>query len=76
MDSVELAEEITKLNLNPEHTNTNHDQKLVNFFYHLQRSGKLNLTEVKTMTESLSGDYSEEMRKQIDDIAYFVSLIR
>jgi len=71
----ELINEISKLNLNKDYTNPNHDKKLVNFFYNLQKSNELDLVEVRKATEILTNEYGEKMQENIQNIAYFMSLI-
>jgi len=76
MDERKLADEIRKLNLNPESTNTNHDTKLVNFFYNLKQSEGINLNTVILACEILkSENYREKITKEIESVAYYISLI-
>ncbi len=71
----ELINEISKLNLNKDYTNPNHDKKLVNFFYNLQKSNEIDLVEVRKATDILTNEYGEKMQEHIQDIAYFISLL-
>ncbi|TAK26610.1 MAG: hypothetical protein EPO37_01460 [Nitrosarchaeum sp.] len=71
----QLLDEIRKLNLNEKYINPNHDTKLVNFFYNLQKSNELDLIEVRKALEVLTNEFSEDMKENIGSIAYFVSLI-
>jgi len=71
----QLVDEISKLNLNKDYTNPNHDKKLVNFFYNLQKSNELDMVEVGKTTDILTNEYGEKMRENIQDIAYFISLL-
>jgi len=75
MDYKQLIDEIRKLNLNKDYTNPNHDKKLVNFFYNLQKSNELDMVEVKKTTDILTNEYGKGMRITIQDIAYFISLL-
>jgi len=72
----QLIDEISKLNLNRDYTNPNHDTKLVNFFYNLQRSYELDMVEVRKSSEILTNEYGEKMRGNIENIAYFMSLLK
>ncbi len=76
MSYSEIVEGLGKLNLNRDAPNPNHHTKMVNFFYDLHKSGKLNLTEVRKAREILTNDYSKDMKEDIESIAYYVSLIR
>jgi len=71
----QLVDEISKLNLNKDYTNPNHDKKLVNFFYNLQKSNELDMVEVRKTTDILTNTYGKGMRITIQDIAYFISLL-
>jgi len=71
----QLVDGISKLNLNKEYTNLNHDTKLVNFFYNLQKSNELDMVEVRKTTDILTNEYGEKMRDHIQNIAYFISLL-
>jgi len=75
VDYEKLVYEISRLNLNREYSNTNHDTKLVNFFYDLHRSNELDLDEVGKAIDALTNEYGEKMRENIQDIAYFISLL-
>ncbi len=76
MDYKQLVDEIRKLNLNKDYTNPNHDTKLVNFFYELKKSNELDMVEVVKTTDVLTNEYGEGMRITIQDIAYFISLLK
>jgi len=76
MNYQEIIDEIGKLNLNPDHPNPNHHTKLVNFFYKLHISNQLDLTEVRKANDILTNIYGKSVQSDIDNIAYFVSLIR
>jgi len=75
VDYQQLIDEISKLTLNKEYTNPNHDTKLVNFFYNLKKSNELDMEEVRKTTEILTNEYGYEMREHIQNIAYFMSLL-
>lgn len=76
MSYQEIVEGIKTLNLNQKYTNPNHDIKMVNFFYDLHKSGKLDLGEVRKAIEILTNEYSKDMKGYLENIAYYVSLIR
>ncbi len=76
MNYKQLIDEISKLNLNRDYTNPNHDTKLVNFFYNLQKSNELDMEEVGKTTDILTNEYGEDMRVNIQNIAYFMSLLK
>jgi len=71
----QFVDEIRKLNLNRAHTNPNHDKKLVNFFYNIQKSKGIDMVEVRKAMDILTNDFSQEMREHIEDVAYFISLL-
>jgi len=75
MDYKQLVDEINKLNLNKDYTNPNHDKKLVNLFYNLQKSNELDMIEVGKTTDILTNEYGKDMRVNIQNIAYFISLL-
>ena len=75
MNYKQLVDEISKLNLNKDYTNPNHDKKLVNFFYELKKSNELDMVEVRKAMDILTNDFSQEMREHIEDVAYFISLL-
>ena len=72
----EIIDGIGLLNLNRNYANPNHHIKMVNFFYELHKSGKLEMKEVRKAIEILTNDYSNEMKGDMENIAYYVSLIR
>ena len=76
MDYQQLIDEIRKLNLNKDYTNPNHDTKLVNFFYNLKKSNELDMEEVAKTTDILTNEYGDKIRENIQDIAYFISLLK
>ena len=75
MSYQQIVDEIRKLNLNRDHTNPNHDKKMVDFFYNIQKSHGIDMVEVRKAMDILTNDFSQEMREHVDNIAYFMSLI-